>query len=309
MFVTRSLHMFIAVAEELHFGRAASRLRMTQPPLSQQMRELEKRLNAQLFARTTREVRLTAAGKLLLERARRLRAEGESAELAVRQIGLGKAGSLAFRFVNSAVYELVPKIIQHYRAEAPEVDLDVKEMDSRESVEALLTNRIDVALVRLPHTAMQEPSLEFHLIASEHMLLALRREHSLARSTLVRVQDLEEIDFVHYDPIASPYFRGVTDRIFLRAQVRPRVVYESLLPTMLSLVEGGMGVGMVPAGMSRMFTDRLVYRPLKGTGKDGVSGLWCVFRRGDTNPLVLNFFQLIKGLATPRTGRRVRSFT
>ena len=129
------------------------------------------------------------------------------------------------------------------------------------------------------------------------MLLALPREHPLARSKLVRVQDLEDVDFVHYDPIASPYFRGVIDRILLHAQVRPRIVYESLLPTVLSLVEGGMGVGMVPAGMSRMLTDRLVYRPLKGAGKDGISRLWCVFRGGDTTPLILNFLNLAKDLS------------
>src|SRR5690606_12037093 len=100
----------------------------------------------------------------------------------------------------------------------------------------------------------------------EEMLLAIPRNHPLAQSKRVKVQALEDMPFVHYNAIASPHFREVTDRILLQAQVRPRVVYESMLPTVLLLVEGGTGVALVPAGMSRLLTDRLVYKPLTGVG-------------------------------------------
>ena len=296
LFVLRSLQVFVVVAEELHFGLAAARLHMTQPPLSQQIRELEKRLGTALFVRTTRSVQLTAAGKVLLDRARRLLADSEAAVQAVHRAAAGEVGNLALGFVNSTGHELLPKVIAEYRRRFPDVNLELKELISGELLEALLTGRIDVALVRAT-AAMKASSLEFFTIMSERLLLALPGDHELARLRRVPVRRLEGVHFVGYDPISARYFREVTEEIFKAGGVRPRIVCESLLPTMLALVEANVGVAMVPASVSRMRTNRIVYRSLTGVGRTGLVSLDCAWRRGDINPLVDHFVGMVRSLA------------
>jgi DNA-binding transcriptional LysR family regulator len=294
-FVLRSLQVFVVVAEELHFGRAAARLHMTQPPLSQQIRELEHRLGTALFVRTTRSVQLTDAGKVLLDRARRLLADSDAAVFAVRRAAAGEVGNLALGFVNSTGHELLPKVIAKYRRKFPEVNLELKELISGDLLEALLTGRIDVALVRAT-SSMKSPGLEFFTIMRERMLLALPAEHELARLRRVPLRRLDGVSFVGYDPVSARYFREITEDIFKAEGVRPRVVCESLLPTVLALVEANVGVAIVPASMSRMRNDRLVYSPLWGVGRNGLATLDCARRCGDINPLVDHFVRMVRSL-------------
>jgi DNA-binding transcriptional LysR family regulator len=202
-------------------------------------------------------------------------------------------GSLALGFVNSAVYNLVPKVIAYYRTELPEVDLEMREMTSGDLVEAMLGGRIDVALLRAS-SVMKESGLEFFTISREPMLLVLPHAHPLAKLRRVPVRKLDGLDFVQFSAASSPYFREISDSIFQQARVRPNVVYESLLPTMLSLVESGMGAALVPAGMSRLLTDRLIYKPLSGAAEEAVATLQCARRRDDRSPLVSGFLETVR---------------
>src|SRR5690349_10318065 len=150
MFELRHLHAFIAIAEELHFGRAARRLHMTQPPLSQSLRQLEAGLGTLLLRRTTRSVELTAAGKVFLARARTVLREAQDAAQAARRAASGEEGRLVIGFVPSAAFALLPRMIRAYRASYPRVGLDFIEMTTLPQSEALRRSRIDVALMRPP---------------------------------------------------------------------------------------------------------------------------------------------------------------
>lgn len=291
----RSIRIFVAVAEELHFGAAAARLHMTQPPLSQGIRQLEASLGTELFSRTTRSVQLTVAGKVLLDRARQLLADSDAMEHVVVRAGRGQVGKLALGFTNSAAYRLLPEAIISYKNQYPEIALDLREMVSSELISALRSRRVDVALVRASAT-MLGADLECSVVSHEQMLLALPRIHALASLDVVPVKMLEGLPFIGFTAAGSRYFRETQEKIFAAGEVRPIVEHESVLPTLLALVQAGLGVALVPASVSGMHGEQLVYRPLTGVGDSSTVLLHCARRNDDTNPAVLNFIATIHGL-------------
>lgn len=294
----RSLRVFVAVAEELHFGAAAARLHMTQPPLSQGIRQLEASLGTELFSRTTRSVQLTVAGKVLLDRARQLLADSDATEHAVVRAGRGEVGRLVLGFPHSAAYRLLPKAIASYISKYPEVVLDLKEMVSSDLIGALRSRRVDVTLVRASAT-MLGPDLECSVVSREQMVLVVPRTHALACLDVVPVKILEGLPFVGFTATGSRYFREILEKIFTAGQVRPIVQQESVLPTLLALVEAGLGVALVPASVSGMRSEQLVYRPLTGVGDSSTVLLHCARRNDDTNPVVLNFIATVHGCCCP----------
>jgi DNA-binding transcriptional LysR family regulator len=291
----RSLRSFVAVAEELHFGAAASRLHMTQPPLSQQIRQLEASLGTELFTRTTRSVQLTVAGEVLLEGARQLLADSEATEHAVVRAGRGEVGRLALGFPNSAAYRLLPRAIAGYKRRYPEVVLDLREMLSSESIGALRSRRLDVVFVRAS-PAMLGADLECSVVSRDEMVLVAPRTHPLAAHDVVNIKMLEGMPFIGFTAVGSPYFRETLDRIFAVGRVRPMVAHESVLPTLLALVEAGLGVALVPASVSGMRAEQLVYRPVTGAGDVTRVLLHCARRKDETNPAVLNFIDTVHAI-------------
>ena len=186
----RALNSFVAVAEELHFGAAAERLHITQPPLSQQIRLLEEALGTELFTRSTRSVQLTVAGKVLLERARRLLADSEAAAQEVKRAGRGELGRLVLGFPNSAAYRLLPRALRLYKSRYPHVELDLREMLSSDLLDALHSRQLDIALVRAS-SSMLGPDLERVVASREDMVLALPSQHPLAELDVVPLERLE----------------------------------------------------------------------------------------------------------------------
>lgn len=263
----RLLKHFIVLAEERHFGRAAERLHMTQPPLSQQMKRLEERLGVTLFERTTRSVQLTPAGKVLLDQGRQLVADSDNLVLSVNRAAQGKVGTLVVGFVNTASYEVLPRSISAYRERYPDIDLTLKPMYSYMAIEELRAGRMDIAFVRPPESLLIDPGFKVSLAASEPMYVALPQRHPLSRKKTIPLEALEGLPFVNYTPLDGRYFHEMTMGLFAQHRVRPNIVYESVMPAMFAIVEAGMGLALVPRSAAHTRLKGLTYRPLRVNGK------------------------------------------
>src|SRR3954468_16375656 len=202
MFDLNQLRCFVTVAEELHFGRAAARLNMTQPPLSRQIQVLEHIIDAPLRERPSRSVRLTPAGRSFLPEARRILKLAESASQVARRIALGKTGSLKIGFTAAAAYGFLPELVAACRARLPEVDFSLKEMVSGDQFEALTSGQIDAGLLRPP---IARPELATRRIVAEQLYAALPRRHRLASAETVSIRDFDGQPFIMYSPFEARY--------------------------------------------------------------------------------------------------------
>src|SRR5439155_5646467 len=281
----RHLRYFVAVAEELHFGRAAARLHIAQPPLSQQILRLEAELGVELLRRNRRSVQLTDAGRLLLEQSRPLLAQADHLEQLLRQAGAGEVGRLAVGFVGSASYEALPRILREFRDRHPQVELRLDELTTAGQVAALNAGRIDVGLVRPP---VGDSSLELTPLVEEQLVAALPDSHPLARRKRVRVAALAEEPFVL---VPRRLGTGLYDDVLAvcrEAGFSPHVVQEaSEMQTIVSLVSAGIGVSLVPESVETFSPPRVAYRPLSGPNASLEIAL--AHRRSDRSPLVESF--------------------
>ena len=260
---SRLLQVFAVVAEELHFGRAAQRLHLSQPPLSQSVRKLEEELGVQLLERTTRTVKLTAAGAELQRRVRQMAAEHDATVRHVRQAASGEAGQLTIGLTPSAAYSNVPQALFVFRQRYPGVVLDLQEMNSSEMPEALHQRRLDLALLRPPFA---DADLSPVPLYSEPMVLALRRGHPLAAKRWVTMEQVLDLPIVGYARDRSRLFRQVLRQMFEAAGKPANIVQVSMFPTILTLVEAGFGAAVVPASLARMRMDILAYVGIRGRG-------------------------------------------
>ena len=204
MIETRLLRQFIAVAEELHFNRAAQRLHMAQPPLSQAIQRLEAQVGAPLLARTNRSVTLTPAGAAFLETARRMLAALDEGVAQARRVAQGMEGHLTATFVNISPYESLLRGLRRFRAAHPAVSFTLREATTREQVEALELGRADIGLMR--HPGVSAPSLHFETLLSEPVLIALPASHRLAECDVVELAALREDAFVASARTLGPAF-------------------------------------------------------------------------------------------------------
>lgn len=256
---TRLLEIFCAAAEELHFGRAAARLFMSQPPFSQQVKRLEELVGATLFIRTTRTVRLTPAGQVMYQRARQIVGDTGLMLRAVRQAARGEAGSLIIGLTPSAACSPLAEALYHYRNAHPEIELDLREMNSNAMETSIRMHAIDVALMRPTRMDADIRSIE---LLQEPMVLAVRRDHAWAGLQRVSVEQIADIPLIGYLQSISPYFRQMLQSMFGHIGKRPRFVQESALPTLLTLVEAGVGAAVVPWTISRARGGSLLFLPL-----------------------------------------------
>jgi DNA-binding transcriptional LysR family regulator len=194
MFSLARLSCFIAVAEELHFGRAAERLHMTQPPLSRQIQQLETELGVQLIDRTTRSVTLTPAGVAFLPDARRILQLAESAALTVRRVPAGDLGTVVVGFTAASVHAVLPRLLEQTRATLPDVKLELREMVSSVQIEALMSGEIDLGMARPP---LKRPGIVSRPLLHEQLVAALPTGHRLAEQPRqLTLNDLDGEDFV-----------------------------------------------------------------------------------------------------------------
>jgi len=285
----RQLRYFVAVAEELHFRRAAERLHMTQPPLSNQLRRLEDELGCQLMVRSRRRVELTPAGAAFMRDARRLLAELDEAAQNARRIHAGQAGQLRISFVGSALLSLVPNVVRRYRAAHPDVELQLRERSTEEQLGELRAGSIDVALVPLPVDA---PDLRTEVLLRERTVAVLPATHPLARLERIPPLRLGAEPLVLFPRAQAP---GLHDRLLASLSGPggpPSVVqYAPETQTIVSLVAAEMGVSVVQASVQRLGLPGVVYRPVANAPTVELAAL---LRPDDSSRPALEFVDLAR---------------
>lgn len=293
----RHLRYFVAVAEELHFGRAARRLHLSQPPLSQQIRRLEELLGYPLFVRTSRAVRLTSAGETFLERAQRtLRKMDEDVE-AMRCVGRGEAGTLGVGFIGSGMLTAIPAMLGQYRARFPRVNLQLREMYTSGVIRSLKEGALDVGFLR---DGGPTEGLQVETLFSEPFLAVLPANHPLARRSnrgLLDPGELADEPFVFFSPTAGNRAYEKPVSICERAGFRPRVVQEApQWLTIMRLVGAGLGVSIGPACTERIRTPEVVCRRFRtAAGARQVrSEIELAWRTVDDRPIVDAFCGLAR---------------
>ncbi|MEI2414560.1 LysR substrate-binding domain-containing protein [Orrella sp. JC864] len=274
------LHAFSVVAEELHFGRAAERLRISQPPLSKQIMRLEEQLGAALLIRTTRSVRLTPAGRIVHAYARRLADDLQGMLRAVEQVSHGLAGNVTIGLAPSAARSSLTVALHQFKEGHPDFAVELREMNSLEMADALRARRIDLALMR---PIVVEADIRTHVVHEEPMLLAVRLDHPLANQRRATLEQVAQYPLIGYDARISPYFRTQLQTMFLKASVRPHIVQESVVPTLLALVEIGVGIALVPESIAQSRNGVLRFVPLAAEQASHVHIIAATLRHGENS--------------------------
>jgi DNA-binding transcriptional LysR family regulator len=258
----RHLRYFRAVAEELHFGRAAERLHIAQPPLSQQIRQLERELEVSLFTRSTRRVELTAAGEAYLKRAVAVLDAVDDAGQQARRIAKGVEGHLTIGCVGSATYSVLPRLVRALRDELPHVEISIRgEMLAPAQLDALRAGDVDIALLRPP---VDDVAIRVAVLRRDRLIAALPAEHPLAQRDLLRVGDLRGEDFIAHAGRGRSVMGGLLAAICADAGFAPRIRHEvSETSTLVTLVAAGLGVAVVPAPTADLDIAGVTYRQLE----------------------------------------------
>lgn len=289
----RQLRHFLALADELHFGRAAQRLALTQPPLSQSIQKLERELGVRLFERTRRRVALTHAGKAFLDEARPLLARAGGAVERARRAGRGETGRLAVGFLANTAYTLLPLVLREFAQRFPQVTLELRELTQPQQFEALRRENIDVALLRPP---VEDPELASQVILEEPFVAALPSGHALCALRRIPVLRLAGEPFVMYPRQPSLVFHHQVMEICLRSGFSPRVAQEvSQTHTVVALVSAGIGVALVPHSAQKIGLVGVAYRPLREAAPP--AQLATAWRRADASPVVAAFLDVARRAA------------
>lgn len=287
MFEISQLRCFVAVAEELHFNRAADRLNMTQPPLSRQIKLLEHHVGTLLLDRTSRTVKLTAAGRSFFPVAARILRMADEAAATARRVAKGESGSLSIGFTAATGYSLLPEIVRLVRNLVPDVSLTLKEMVSSGQLEALSAGQLDFALLR-PHTEHGE--IETIELVREGLVLAIPESDASSWPERPGLEDLNDKPFLHYSPFEARYFHNLINRIFDRAGVSPDVVeYVAQIHTMLALVQSGIGVALIPEAAMRLHFEGTVLRRVNNIDPPKPVVTVCSYRKDNDNPILGTF--------------------
>ena len=286
----RHLKYFIAVAEELHFSRAAKRLNMAQPPLSQQIQQLENELGVQLFFRTNRQVKLTDAGKIFLKNAYSIFKDIEKTCIVTRQTAKGKMGAIIVGFTGTATFDILPKLIQSYRTKYPAVMISVQQLNSAVQLELLLKNEINIGIIC---TNIRNPNLAFNIIRREPFVVALPQKHYLSiKDEPIEVQELSSELFIMTVRSDGETYYDLIIRICQNAGFSPNIIQEvHELHTALALVSAGIGIVLVPQSLQKIHIDGVIYRPLKNSLFLETALAW---RKDEHSLLVDNFLEMAK---------------
>jgi DNA-binding transcriptional LysR family regulator len=281
----RQLRYFVAVAEELHFRRAAERLHISQPPLSQQIRSLEDELGFALLIRTRRRVQLTPAGEAFLRDARALLGELDGAVATARRIDAGQTGRLRVGFVGSALLSIVPGTVERFRASRPGVAIELRERSTVDQLRAVATGLVDVGLVRPPID--DDTGLRAETVLRERTVAALPAGHALATMSRVPLRRLADEPLVLFPRDQAPGFHDLLIGALADTGAGPRVIqYAPEMLTIIGLVAAGTGVSLVPASVSRLALDGVAYRPVTGAPR---SELVAITRADDDSALARAF--------------------
>ncbi len=287
----RHLTYFIAVAEEMHFGRAAKRLHISQPPLSQQIRQLEEEIGVRLFNRTKRRVEITPAGMVFLAEARRIMALSEDAVRIAVRADKGEIGRLTIGFIGSANYSVLPQVVREFRRRFQNVELSLTEMSTSDQLEALLDGTIHVGFLRPPR-GVTEKGLTVEAVFREPLMVALPRNHALKREKSLSLRQLARDSFIMIPRQVGP---GFFDHLIVLCQKEgfsPNIVLEaSQYHTVTGLVAAGLGIAVVPASIQRSRVEGIVFRTLTGGTETVLDMAWLT---GNQSLILQNFIHVTR---------------
>jgi DNA-binding transcriptional LysR family regulator len=289
----RQLRYFVAVAEERHFGRAAKRLRLSQPPLSAQIKGLEEELGVKLFQRSTRQVALTDAGRTFLERAEGILEAVEEAKEAAKGADEGVRGRLEIGFISSATLGLLPPAIRLFRERFGGVEIELRELTSAQQIDALYAGEIRVGLVRLP---LRAPGIRFEPLQEESFLVALPSGHPLEALESVPLEAMVDQPLIFFTRQLMPSLHAQIVELFQRVGAFPNVVQHAVhLQTIVGLVASDVGLAILPEPAKRLSREGVVYRSLDAPDATSWVGLARV--EDDGSLLVENFVRTVREVA------------
>jgi DNA-binding transcriptional LysR family regulator len=295
----RHLRYFVAVGEEQHFGRAAQRLRVAQPALSRQVQDLEEELGFKLFERLSRGVKLSAAGKLFLEDARRILQEVSEAAIRAGRVASGSSGTLRVGFTENASWRgVVPDSFRRFRELQPDAELQLQPLASLEQFAAIRSGRLDAGFVNF--MPKSDPDLNQLLVAIQFIELAAPRRHPLTKLEKLRLRDLTDAPFIWFPRWASPaFYDRMMHECYRGGLGSPRIVQEGLNEaTILSLVATGLGVGWVLGTARWRCPETVVILPVVDLNMPLTLAL--AWRKDNSSPLLANFIREVRHLPDVR---------
>jgi len=287
----RGLQCFVTLAEELNFSRAAERLHIAQPALSQQIRALEDRLGTVLIDRGRRPLRLTEAGQYMATEARQILANLEQAAHGALEIGMGRRGWLGIGFTRSAMYSILPPALKAFHHAYPEVELKLFEMLTDEQADALRDMRIHVGIGRQP---LPKAGCTTIPVLAERVMVMLAADHPLAAKDVLTVQELADTPLILYPKHQNVQFKHMVHALYRDAGVMPFVAHQAFeIQTAIALVAAGLGVTMVGESVARHGRADVVARPLAGPGSAWRSTLAVTYRSDDASPHLRAFLDCL----------------
>jgi DNA-binding transcriptional LysR family regulator len=293
----RLLHQFIAVAEELHYGRAAERVRMAQSPLSQAIQRLEEYVGTPLFLRNKRTVSLTPAGKVFLEEAYQwLKYEQVALERA-KYASSGHIGRLAIGFIGSAGYGFMPELIRHFRQARPQVQLRVVEMTTKDQLEQLKGRYLDVGLLRTP-LPLETSMVSTRLYKKDKLMVALPRSHPLAKQKSIRLSQLSQESFIAFSKEKVPTAHAQLISVCAEAGFYPDIAQEcSQVAGVICLIAAGLSVALVPSNLASLIHPQVQYLPIADRMGSLFQEISIAWRTDDDNPAIASFLETARALA------------
>lgn len=296
----RHLRYFATVAEERHFGRAAQRLHIAQPPLSRQIQDLEAELGFPLFDRSRRRVELTPAGAVFLTHIRRVFEALDLGMHEAKRASVGETGRVVVGYPSSLAYSGITEILRAFRTRFPSVELSLREMPPQEQIEALKEGWLDVGFVRGP---LDDASLGHQCVRREPLVVVLPEDHPLASHKRISLKQLAREPFVAFPRQRGPAFFDQIIALCQDAGFSPRIVQEAPQLDIVSLVAAGFGVSILPESIRNVRRQGLVFRPIVGSP---TTNLLLVWRADDDSPALEGFLSFVRqvGVRKPRGVRR-----
>ncbi|MBO3276520.1 LysR substrate-binding domain-containing protein [Pseudomonas schmalbachii] len=292
----KQLRYFIAVAEELHFGRAAARLFISQPALSFDIKKLEDQLGIQLLVRNNKSVKLTNAGQVLLEEARNLLLQAEQVKRLTQLSAKGTVGQLRVGFVNSMLYRGLPKAVTRFEEEHPNMEVVLMEMNTSEQALALQRGRIDIGFV---HWSKLPPEIVSECLIADPFLCCLPLQHPLAGRSRIDLAELRDEDFILFPRNVSPHYHDLIIARCVDAGFSPHIRHEARLwQTIATMVSLGMGVALLPKSLCLAWNNQVSCLEIEQPG--ALSELHAILSANDAPQAAESFLAAMKTcLATP----------
>jgi DNA-binding transcriptional LysR family regulator len=281
----------------MHFGRAAERMNMSQPPFSRQIQILERILDVQLLERTSRSVKLTPAGQTFLPEARHILQLLDNATLLAKRIALGKTGSLKVGFTAMTAVGVLPRLVAGFRKAFPNAELRLQEANSVEQLRKLHSFEIDIAIVRPP---LPQTTLQSLCISTEPLIAAIPRTHALAAKSKIKLRDFDGEPFISYLPYEAYYLCTMVGDLLATADVTPNYVQQlTQVHAVMALVQAGIGLSIVPGGARLFNFGNVVLRPIADPQPKPLE-LFMVWRADNLNPLVPQMAELARTMVSAK---------